>query len=308
MLDFITFNGVLGFGLSIFAVILLFSTAFIVREQDAVVIERMGRFNRVARPGLRFKIPLMERKAGDESLRIETQDLTVESKTKDNVFVHIKIAIQDQVDPERVKEAFYKLDDVLAQEEAYAKDVVRSEVPKLTLDEVFERKDDIGKELQRELQSKMGEYGYRIISALVVDVEPDETVKAAMNAINAAQRHQVATQSTAEANRILLVKQAEGEAEAKKLQGQGIADQRKAIIAGLRESVADFSAATGTSPADVMTLVMMTQYFDTIKSLGDSGRTNTILLPHSPGGLSDLAGQIRSAVIVGNVATNGDHA
>ena len=225
-------------------------------------------------------------------------DVKVETKSEDNVFVHLTVAVQYFVKPEKVYEAFYKLDSPDLQITSFVFDVVRARVPRMKLDDVFEKKDEIADAIKSELSHTMDEFGYDFVKALVTDIEPDAKVKAAMNEINAAQRLRVAATEKGEAERILRVKAAEAEAQSKALQGKGIADQRKAIVDGLRESVTVFSdSVPGATPHDVMNLVLMTQYFDTLKEIGASAKSNTVLVPHSPGVLTDLAAQIRDALL-----------
>src|SRR5262245_4394516 len=280
-------------GLSIAAVlvvlILLVGTFFVVNQQTAAVVQRMGKFAYVAMPGLNFKVPLIDHVAGRLNLRVQQLDVKVETKTEDNVFVHVIVAVQFHVLPEKVYEAFYKLTDADTQIRAFVFDVVRARVPRMRLDDVFEKKDEVADAVKEELSQMMNDFGYGIVKALVTDIDPDARVKEAMNEINAAQRLRVAATEKGEADRILKVKAAEAEAQSKALQGKGIADQRRAIVDGLRESVDDFQKAVpGATPQDVMNLVLMTQYFDTLKEIGQASATNTILIPHSPGGMADV--------------------
>jgi regulator of protease activity HflC (stomatin/prohibitin superfamily) len=290
--------------LSIIAIVLVvffLSMFFLVEQQTICVIERFGRFARIAQPGLNFKIPLIERIAGRVSLRVRQLDIPVETKTKDNVFVKVVVSVQYRALEERIFEAFYKLENPEQQIRAFIFDVVRAQVPKINLDDVFEKKDDIANAVEGELAGMMSSFGYGIVKALITDIDPDAKVKAAMNEINEAQRLRVAANERGEAEKILKVKQAEAEAQSKALQGKGIADQRSAIVNGLRESVGEFQRSVpGTSAADVMSLVLMTQYFDTLKEIGAAGKSNTILIPHSPAHLSDLSDQMRNAIITGN--------
>ncbi len=282
----------------IFIISLLARMVFIVRHQTSAVVERFGRFSRVSNSGLHWKIPLIERIAGRLSLRIQQLDVKVETKTKDNVFVNVIVSVQYMVIPQKVFDAFYKLQQPEAQITSYVYDVVRARVPGIELDSVFETKDNIAQAVRVELAQIMDDFGYGIIKALVTDIDPDANVKASMNQINAAQRLRLAAVEEAEADKIRVVKAAEGEAESKALQGKGIADQRLAIVEGLRESVTDFQDnVPGTTAQDVMNLVLMTQYFDTLKDIGLSSRTNTILIPHSPGGMTQVADQLREAMI-----------
>jgi regulator of protease activity HflC (stomatin/prohibitin superfamily) len=286
---------------SIIVIIIIFSGLYIVRQQTSAIIERFGRFNRAARPGLNFKIPLIDRIAGRLSLRIQQLDVRVETKTKDNVFVFCVVSVQYYVLPTKVIDAYYKLQDPQSQITAFVFDTVRARVPTIALDDLFERKDDIAQAVKTELDTVMDDFGYGIIKALVTDIDPDAKVKASMNEINAAQRLREAAIQQAEADKIRVVKAAEGEAESKALQGQGIANQRKAIIEGLKESVENFNKTIdGTNASEVMNLVLMTQYFDTLKEIGLSGNSNTILIPHSPGGMGDISEQMRNAIITAN--------
>lgn len=274
---------------------------FTVTQQTAAIIERFGKFVKIATAGLNYKIPFIDRIAGRVSLRVQQLDVRVETKTKDNVFVFVVVSVQYFVIPGKVVDAFYRLQNPQEQIKAYVFDTVRARVPHVILDQLFETKDDIANAVKAELDEVMDDFGYGIVKALVTDIDPDTKVKMSMNEINAAQRLREAAVQQAEADKIRVVKAAEGEAESKALQGQGIANQRKAIIHGLQESVEDFSdRVDGVTSQDVMNLVMMTQYFDTIKELGLTGRNNTILIPHTPSGMSDLSEQIRNAMITAN--------
>lgn len=287
--------------IGIVVVILLATGLFTVKQQSVAIVERFGKFNKAAPAGLNFKIPLIDHIAGRLNLRIQQLDVRVETKTKDNVFIFVVVSVQYYVLPAKTVDAFYRLQNPQAQITSFVFDTVRARVPGINLDQVFETKDDIAQAVKAELEQIMDDFGYGIVKALVTDIDPDSKVKASMNEINAAQRLRVAAVEQAEADKIRVVKAAEGEAESKALQGKGIADQRKAIIEGLKESVEDFSTAvSGTKAHDVMNLVLMTQYFDTIKDIGLSSKTNTILIPHSPGGMGDVSDQLRNAIITAN--------
>ncbi|MEJ2123322.1 MAG: SPFH domain-containing protein [Alphaproteobacteria bacterium] len=278
--------------------IVLSTVLFTVKQQSSAVVQRFGRFVRIAPSGLNFKIPFIETIAGRVNLRVQQLDVKVETKTEDNVFVHLNVSVQYFVKVEKVYEAFYKLDNPHAQITSFVFDVVRAWVPRMKLDDVFEKKDEIADAIKSELAHTMDQFGYDFVKALVTDIDPDPKVKLAMNEINAAQRLRVAASEKGEADRILKVKAAEAEAQSKALQGKGIADQRKAIVDGLRESVAVFQdSVPGATPQDVMNLVLMTQYFDTLKEVGASAKSNTLVVPHSPGVLTDLTGQIRNALL-----------
>lgn len=293
--------GVLFAILFIFVLYLIFSGAFTVKEQNAMIIERFGKFLKVARSGLNFKIPIVDKKAGEISLKVQQLDIRAETKTHDNVFVHLTVSVQYYVLPDKISDAFYKLNNPSSQINSYVYDVVRAKVPVMILDNLFENKDEIAIAVKSELSEIMVQFGFGIVNVLVTDIEPDAKVKEAMNEINSAQRMRVAATEKGEANRILLVKAAQAEAEANALHGKGVADQRRAIVEGLQQSVSEFQhAINGTTAADVMNIVMMTQYFDTLKEIGASGKSNTVMIPISPAGVSDLTGQMRNAIISAN--------
>lgn len=278
---------------------------FIVKQQTIAIIETFGKFSRVRGPGIHLKIPVIEQIVGRVSLRIKQLDVRAETKTQDNVFVNVLVSVQYYVIPNKVYDAFYKLVNPELQINSYVFDVVRARVPTIKLDDLFEKKDEIAIAVKNELNDTMNEFGFNILNALVTDIEPDKKVKESMNEINAAQRLRVAAAEKGEAERILKVKAAEAEAQSKALQGKGIADQRKAIIEGLKQSVEEFQKEIqGSTAQDVMNLVLLTQYFDTLKDIGMNSNNTTILIPHSPGGLNDLADQIRNAIITGNEVSN----
>lgn len=283
------------------AVVILVLSVFTVDQQSVKIVQRLGKFQRIAEPGLNFKIPLIDQIAGNLSLRVNQLDVKVETKTEDNVFLHVLVSVQFFVDPAKVYEAFYKLEDPARQITSFVFDVVRAKVPKIKLDDVFEKKDDIAIAVKQELEQVMSDFGYGIVKTLVTDIDPDAKVKIAMNEINAAQRMRVVASEKGEADRILKVKSAEAEAQSKALQGKGMADQRKAIIQGLKESVSDFKESLpNTTEQDVLNLILMTQYFDTIKDLGASSHNNTIMIPHSPSAVGDILQQISNSVIIAN--------
>jgi len=283
--------------------IIILSSFFTVRTAEVAVITRFGKFLRVADPGLNFKVPLFDKVTGIVSLRVNQITLTMETKTKDNVFVTIPISVQNRVRPEKVYDAYYKLSDPVAQIKSYVEQVILGHVPGMTLDEVFASQSSIAAAVKQELDADMATFGYEIVNVLVTDIVPDQKVKSAMNDINAAQREQVAANARGEAEKILVVKKAEAEAESKALQGQGIANQRKAIIEGLQLSVEQFQKAVeGATSKEVMQLVLVTQYFDTLKSIGESDKTNTLFLSHSPAAVSEVSDQILKSMLVANAA------
>lgn len=266
---------------------ILLSGVFTVRQQTAAPLERLGKFQAIKGAGLHFKIPIIDRVAGRVSLKIQQLDVLVETKTKDNVFLKLKVSVQFNVLPNSVYDAFYKLENPYEQITAYVFDVVRAEVPKMKLDDVFERKDDIALAIRRELEEAMMGYGYGIVKALVTDIDPDTSVKQAMNRINAAEREKIAAEYEGESERIRIVAKARAEAESKRLQGQGIADQRREIAKGLEESV-DILNKVGINSQEASALIVVTQHYDTLQSLGDHTNSNLILLPNSPSSASNM--------------------
>ncbi|KAK1273498.1 Hypersensitive-induced response protein 4 [Acorus gramineus] len=263
------------------------------------VVEKWGRFQNLAFPGLHFFNPFAgECLSGVLSLRVQSLDVRIETKTKDNVFVKLVCSIQYRVIRENADDAFYELQNPSEQIQAYVFDVVRAVVPRMTLDDLFEQKGDVAKAVSEELEKVMGAYGYSIEHILLVDIIPDDHVRKAMNDINAAQRLQLANVYKGEAEKVLQVKKAEGEAEAKYLSGVGIAKQRQAITNGLRENILNFSSKVeGASAKEVMDLIMVTQYFDTIKDLGNSSKNTTVFIPHGPGHVRDISDQIRNGML-----------
>src|SRR5215469_9949739 len=282
----------------------IFSGFFTVQQQSAAIVERFGRYLKTARPGLNFKMSYIDYVAQRVSLRVQQLPVEVETKTSDNVFVKLFVAVQFRVVEGHEADSFYKLMDHIEQIKSYVLDVVRAKVPRMTLDEVFEKKDDVGLSVKSELDVSMKVYGFEIPNALVTDVTPADSVKAAMNDIQTQQRLQVAAAAKGEANKILVVKNAEAEAESKRLQGEGSAKELRAIVDGLRDSIAAFTDQIGAvSAGEVLNLVLLTQYFDTMKEIGVSSDSKVILMPHTPGGMSDIAEQLRNAIITANEAT-----
>lgn len=299
--------GVIAFFVLLILVLISFGTFFTVEQNNLAAVERFGKFKRIAGAGLGMKIPLIDSSKRRLSLRIQELPVRVETITSDKVSVGIEVTIQYQVLETRAEQAFYRLSNPEGQIKSYVFDQVRAEVPEIELDEVFTNKEKIAVAVKDELASAMDDFGYQIINVQVTDVDPDAKVKASMNEINAARRERVAAEERGEAEKILKVKQAEAEAESKALQGKGIADQRKAIVDGLRESVTEFQdAVPGASAADVMNLVMMTQHFDTVKEVGADARSKVIFMPYAPGAVNDLKDQIATAVMTGAEASGPD--
>ena len=281
------------------ALLLLFGVFFIINQQTAGVIERFGKFHSIRQSGLQLKIPVIDRIAGKLSLKIQQLDVIIETKTKDDVFVKLKVSVQYKVIKEKVYDAFYKLDFPHEQITSYVFDVVRAEVPKMILDDVFLKKDDIAIAVKSELNVAMMEYGYDIIKTLVTDIDPDSQVKEAMNRINASEREKVAAQFEGDAARILIVEKAKAEAESKRLQGQGIADQRREIARGLEESVSVLNKVDINSQ-EASALIVVTQHYDTLQSIGQETNSNLILLPNSPQAGSEMLNNMVASFTASN--------
>ncbi|CAJ2656896.1 unnamed protein product [Trifolium pratense] len=274
-------------------------------EQSTIAIrEVFGKYEDVLEPGCHCVPWCMGRQiAGYLSLRVQQLDVRCETKTKDNVFVTVVASVQYRALAEKAVDAFYRLTNTREQIQAYVFDVIRATVPKMGLDSSFEQKNEIAKAVEEELEKAMSAYGYEIVQTLIVDIEPDEHVKKAMNEINAAARFRAAATEKAEAEKVLHIKRAEGDAESKYLAGLGIARQRQAIVDGLRDSVLAFAEnVPGTSSKDVMDMVLVTQYFDTLKEIGASSKSNSVFVPHGPGAVKDIASQVRDGLLQGNGA------
>lgn len=280
----------------LFFLVMLFSMVFTVNSGEAKIVERLGKFNSVATEGLNFKIPFIDSIVAERSLRIDQLDVEVETKTKDNVFVKTKVSVQYQVMKDKVAESYYKLTDPESQIESYVFDVVRSEIPKLTLDEVFIEKDKVANAVKQELADAMDDYGFSIVKSLITDIDPDEKVKASMNEINAAERQRDAAMAIAEAKKIATIKEAEAEAESKRLQGKGLADQRKEIANGLKESIESLKN-TGIDNDEIMTLLLVTQHYDAIEAVSKNAETNTIMLPYSANNVTSMREQMSEAIL-----------
>ncbi len=281
---------------AVFALYLLYTGLFTVKQQTAVVIQRFGRFHSIRHPGLQFKLPIVDVIAGKINLKIQQLDVHVETKTKDNVFVGMKVSVQYRILEDAIYDAFYKLQNPTEQITAYVFDTVRAEVPKMKLDDVFERKDDIAHAILRELEDAMNEYGYGIIKALVTDIDPDQEVKSAMNHINASERRKIAAEYEGEAEKIRIVAKAKAEAESKRLQGQGIADQRREIAKGLEDSVRMLDGV-GINSQEASALIVVTQHYDTLQSLGEKSNSTLILLPNAPNAAADMLSQMVTSFV-----------
>ncbi len=293
--------------ITIFALFILISAFFVVKQQTAAIIERFGKFHKIRQSGLQWKIPLVDRISGKLSLKIQQLDVIVETKTKDDVFVRLKVSVQYKVIRDKVSDAFYKLDYPHEQITSYVFDVVRAEVPKMILDDVFLKKDDIAIAVKAELNEAMQNYGYDIIKTLVTDIDPDSQVKEAMNRINAADREKTAAQYEGDAQRILIVEKAKAEAESKRLQGQGIADQRREIARGLEESV-EVLNKVGINSQEASALIVVTQHYDTLQAIGQHTNSNLILMPNSPQAgsqmLNDMVASFTASNQIGEAMKN----
>ena len=294
---------------SLVGFLLLLSVFFTVKQQTAAIIERFGKFHSIRHSGLQIKVPLIDKISGRLSLKIQQLDVIIETKTLDDVFVRLKVSVQYKVIGEKVYEAYYKLDYPHEQITSYVFDVVRAEVPKMKLDDVFVKKDDIAIAVKAELNDAMSDYGYDIIKTLVTDIDPDAQVKSAMNRINASEREKIAAQYEGDAQRILIVEKAKADAESKRLQGQGIADQRREIARGLEESV-EVLNKVGINSQEASALIVVTQHYDTLQSLGEGTNSNLILLPNTPQAgsnmLNDMVASFSASNQIGEAIKQGN--
>lgn len=280
------------------AILLLISSIYVVRQQSVAIIERFGRYQKTSSSGMNFRIPFgIDKIAARVQLRLLQSDIVVETKTQDNVFVTMNVATQYRVNENNVTDAYYKLMRPESQIKSYIEDALRSSVPKLTLDELFEKKDEIALEVQKQVAEEMSTYGYIIVKTLITKVEPDAEVKQSMNEINAAQRKRVAAQELAEADKIKIVTAAEAEAEKDRLHGVGIAEQRKAIVDGLADSIKELKGANiELKEEQIMSILLTNQYLDTLNNFADSKGNNTVFLPANPDGVENIRTQILSAL------------
>lgn len=285
-------------GLAAVALVLIVLGLYTVEQQSYAVLERFGRFLRISGPGLHVRIPIVDRIAGKVTVRIRELQVQVNTKTHDNVFVDLDLAVQFQVrDAEDVWNAFYRLSDPEGQMESFVYDTVRAKVPTMDLDEVFENKDDIAEAVRSTLSSQMADYGFVIVQSLVNDVRPAQNVVDAMNEIVAQERLRRAAEHRGDADKVIVVKAAEADAEAKRLAGEGIANQRKAIVAGYEESVASLQRATGAEAREIMSVVLMTQYFDALRDMAIGSRSSVVFAQHSPGEVGNLQQQMLEALL-----------
>ncbi|HEP1961370.1 TPA: SPFH domain-containing protein [Streptococcus pyogenes] len=286
----------IAFGVIVILVIVA-STLYVVRQQSVAIVERFGRYQKTATSGIHVRLPFgIDKIAARVQLRLLQSEIIVETKTKDNVFVTLNVATQYRVNEQNVTDAYYKLMKPESQIKSYIEDALRSSVPKLTLDELFEKKDEIALEVQHQVAEEMSTYGYIIVKTLITKVEPDAEVKQSMNEINAAQRKRVAAQELANADKIKIVTAAEAEAEKDRLHGVGIAQQRKAIVDGLAESIQELKEANiSLNEEQIMSILLTNQYLDTLNTFAAKGN-QTLFLPNTPSGVEDIRTQVLSAL------------
>ena len=309
-LEFLASFGTVGWiALGLLVVVALCFGWFKVKQQTVAIIERFGKFSTIKRPGLRWRVPLIDQIVARPSMRQQELDVPVTTITKDKVSVVVHTSVQYRINPDKVYDAHYRLTNLGEQFTTYVLAVILAKVPKLELDKVFEQQEEIGLEVQNSLSATLEDFGYTIVRAMVKKVVPDGKVQSAMNDINAAEREKKAAAERGEADKILKVKHAEGEAESKRLQGEGTGKQMVEIAKGRRQAFEELKKAMPeASEADLSQFVMMTQYFDTLREIGAQAKSNTLIVPHSPGALTDIGAQLREAVIVGdkvNQAANG---
>ena len=278
--------------------LIVISSLYVVKQQSVAIIERFGRYEKISNSGIHMRAPFgIDKIAARVQLRLLQSEIIVETKTQDNVFVTMNVATQYRVNENNVTDAYYKLMRPEAQIKSYIEDALRSSVPKLTLDELFEKKDEIALEVQRQVAEEMSTYGYIIVKTLITKVEPDAEVKQSMNEINAAQQKRVAAQELAEADKIKIVTAAEAEAEKDRLHGVGIAEQRKAIVDGLADSIKELKGANvDLTEEQIMSILLTNQYLDTLNNFADKEGNNTIFLPANPDGVENIRTQILSAL------------
>jgi len=279
---------------------IIYAGIVITSQQTVKIVERLGKFHRIAQPGFSLRIPVLDRVVATLELRVQSLDANLETKSRDNVFVTAQVSTQYRIDPAQTAQAYYELSDPERQIQAYIADAIRSALPQMDLDEVFEKKDEVARTVQRNLADGMRGFGIIIVNTLITGIDPARDVKDAMNNINAAQRQRIAAQEIAEADRIKVVTRAQGEAERQKLEGKGIADQRQAIVDGLAASFKQLEEH-GMDEQEVLNLLMLNQYMDTLQRLGEHG-PSTIMLNGTPGAMGDLRQQVMEAIVGGNKA------
>lgn len=290
--------GSLGF----IGLVLFLASFFTVEQQTVRMVTRFGSFKRVAGDGPHFRIPFVDGISRPLSLRTQQHNVAVDSITRDKVTLKLNVSVQFEVIAESAREAFYRLANPEQQIESYVFDAVRSTVPEMDLDEVFQNKNRIATAVERELRADMQQFGFRILKALVTEVTPDAKVVAAMNEINANQRLQVAAAAKGEAEKILIVKQAEAEAEQKRLRGEGVAAERTAIAKGIKESASLIKDALGQglNPEHVMDILLTTQGYDAMRDIGGNAKATVVFLPNSARGMQELLSATTAGPIIAN--------
>jgi len=282
---------------------IIYAGIVITSQQTVKIVERLGKFHRIAQPGFSLRIPVLDRVVATLELRVQSLDANLETKSRDNVFVTALVSTQYRIDPAQTAQAYYELSDPERQIQAYIADAIRSAIPQMDLDEAFEKKDEVARRVQKSLADGMKGFGIIIVNTLITGIDPAHDVKDAMNNINAAQRQRIAAQEIAEADRIKVVTRAQGEAERQKLEGKGIADQRQAIVDGLAASFKQLEEH-GMDESEVLNLLMLNQYMDTLQRLGEHGKASTIMLNGGPGAMNDLRQSVMEAIVGANVATD----
>lgn len=268
-----------------------------VEQSDVAIVESCGKYKQSAKAGCLCLVPCKDSVAGVLSLRVQDHNCVVESKTKDNVFVYVKLSIQYSVLPDRVEKAFYTLQAPISQIESYVFNSIRGQIPLVDIDELFSMRSEIAERLKKDVDDQMDKYGFDILTVLITDIDPAKSVKDAMNQIQLYQRMRSAATDKAEAQKMQAIKAAEADAEAKRLSGVGLAEQRKAIVAGLQSSIENFQEGVQElSSEDVMSLLLLNQYFDTLKDVASSCSSSTLFLSHT-GGLDAVAAQMTQGII-----------
>lgn len=287
----------------VIAIVSILKSFYVVQNKEAAILEKLGKFSGVRHAGLHFKTPFVEQVRDTINLQVRQLDVQVETKTKDNVFVEIPVAVQYQVIPGSEEQAFYALTDHKQQIESYVQDTVRTSVAKMTLDESFASKDNLAQDVEQSLKESMEKYGWMFINTLVTDIRPDSKVRESMNSINAAQREKAAAVELAEAEKVKVIKEAEGLAEARRLQGKGLADQRMEISKGIAEQYKHLDDVNIDNPEIVM---MMTQYFDTMIDVAERSNGAVMFMPSDTAGANNMISAMRNSLISADVISNQD--
>lgn len=279
------------------------------------IIEQFGRFHSVRRPGLSILWPCIgQYKAGTVSLRLQSLTVRCETKTKDNVFLHIECCVQYKVtDAQSAEKFFYQLTDPEQQMTAILFDVIRSLAPKMVLDDIFISKTELGDAVQAELAKSFSSFGVAIVQTPITDIDPNQSVKNAMNQIQTNERLKIAARDEGEAAKIKQIKMAEAageatriqaaaEAEATHLRGVGMAKQRHAILEGMRADVEEWSSVPGMDAQSVVALMLQNTYYGVLKDMGEAPGGNTIFVPSTPNSVNHMTDQIRDAMLMSDAA------